>query len=75
MLRLLLGANGSVLRSIVSKYISKIFKDNGLKTRVNTKDFVVYKEGDDLLVHLSADFKVNEKDLLDFLNGKLDVAE
>ena len=75
MLRLLLGANGSVVRSIVSKYITKLFKDNGLKTKINTNDFVVYKEGEELLIHVSADFRINETNLLNFLNGKLDVAE
>ena len=75
MLRLLLGANWNMLRIVASKYVRKLFKDNGLKSEVDVKDFVVYKERGEILIHISGDLRVEEKDLLDFLNGKLDAAE
>lgn len=75
MFRLLLGANGSMLRGIVSKYLMKTLRKYGLNSHIKCEDFVVYRDGDELLIHVSGDFKVKEADLLEFLNKKMDVAE
>jgi len=75
MFRLLLGSNGTMLRSIVSKYAMRMLRKYGLGARIKCEDFVVYREGDELLIHVSGDFKVKEADLLEFLNKKMDVAE
>lgn len=75
MFRLLFGSNGTMLRSIISKCVTRMFRKYGLDARVKCEDFVVYREGDELLIHVNGDFKVKEADLLEFLNKKMDVAE
>lgn len=75
MFRLLIGSNGALLRSIVSKYVTRMLRKYGLNSTIKCEDFVVYREGDELLIHVNADLRANEADLLAFINKKMDVAE
>lgn len=72
MFRLLLGANGGLLKSIVTKWTAKMLRKYGLNAKVKCEDFVVYKDGEDLLIHINGDVKVSEKELLSFINDRFD---
>lgn len=72
MFRMLLGANGGLLKSIVTKWTAKVLRKHGLNAKIKCEDFVVYKDGEDLLIHINGDVKVSEKELMTFLNDRLD---
>lgn len=72
MFRMLLGANGGLLKSIVTKWTVKVLRKYGLNAKIKCEDFVVYKDGEDLLIHINGDVKVSEKELMAFLNDRLD---
>jgi len=72
MFRMLLGANGGLLKSIVTKWTVKMLRKYGLNATIKCEDFVVYKDGEDLLIHINGDMKVSEKELLRFLDDRFD---
>ena len=72
MFRMLLGANGGLLKSIVTKLTVKALRKYGLNAKIKCEDFVVYKDGEDLIIHINGDVKVSEKELMTFLNDRLD---
>lgn len=72
MFRLLLGSNGGMLKSIVTKWTVKMLRKYGLTADIKCEDFVVYRDGDDLLIHVCGDVKVSEKELLKFVNDRFD---
>ena len=72
MFRMLLGANGGLLKSIVTKLMAKALRKYGLNAKIKCEDFVVYKDGEDLIIHINGDVKVSEKELMTFLNDRLD---
>lgn len=72
MFRMLLGANGGLLKSIVTKWTTNVLRKYGLNAKIKCEDFVIYKDGEDLLIHINGDVKVSEKELMVFLNDRLD---
>ena len=70
MLRLLFGS--AKLKSVVAKWIMRTLRKNGLDMGINFSDFTVYSEDDKIMVHFSGDVKVNEAELMNFLDKKLD---
>ena len=78
MLRMLIGGNGKLLNSIVSKTITKCLRKNfGCKSaKATAEDFVVYRlEGDKLLIHLNGDLEIDKEELLNLINNKIGESE
>ena len=71
MFRILLGSNGHVLRSIVTKWLMATLRKNGLTAQVKCEDFVVYRDGDNITLHINGDVTMSEKELLSFIDEKM----
>lgn len=75
MLRMLFGANRKVLGAIVSKCATKMLRKYGLNTHITCEDFVLYREGEDLIVHINGEIRVKEEELFEVINQKMDAVE
>lgn len=72
MLKLILGTNGVLLRNIVAKFAMTMLRKYGLNAKIKCGDFAVYREGDKLTIHLNGDMTVTEKELMEFLDNRID---
>lgn len=70
MLRALFGSGKT--KNVVAKIIMRALRKKGLNTKLNFEDFSVYRDGNELMVHMSGDMRMNEHELMDFLNDVLD---
>lgn len=71
MLRLIFGSNGRILRNIVTKWLTATLRNNGLTAQVKCEDFVVYRDGDNITIHVNGDVTISEKELLTFIDNKI----